>query len=187
MKLKIKHFCQNCGNIEYEKKSVWNTTKKVIRKFLFGWIIIFAIIGSIVIYNFIAMKSWDNPNLLFSTGTLYSFVQGITANFQDSPEISQLSQNLTLSCQDDECKAKKIFDYLSTFRYEEGTDINDPHKILTEKACDCDECSYTFELMTASLGIKSKLECTMNHCWDKIFLKDKTIHADIVSGEWKEE
>ena len=184
-KLKVKHICQNCGNIEYEKKSSWRKLFKILKVLVILCIIFFTLIGSITTYNFIVTKSWDNPDLLFSVGAIYSFVQEITANFERNSNIASLSNNLTESCPDDECKAKEIFNYLKTFRYEMGTDANNPEKILSEKSADCDEISYLFKLMTASQDIKSKLICTNTHCWNKLFLENKTIKIDITHKEWK--
>jgi hypothetical protein len=92
---------------------------------------------------------------------------------------------LVSGCIEEECKARKIYESLSKFEYEPGTEIN-PEKVWTDKSGDCDEISYLFMSLLKTEGIKSKMQCNHNHCWLIIFLQDKKILVDAVNNIWKE-
>ena len=188
MKNKVKYICKNCGYAEIITRPFW---KGFLRFSIRGFIIVFltvtAIFGTAGIYNFISGGIFENPDVMINIGGFYAIGETIRASFQSKSELKQVAQGLTYLCEDDYCRAKTIFEHLKTFRYDDvnGTDI-DPQKIWDDKSCDCDECSFLYIIMLKKLGIKSMMQCNLNHCWTIVKLKDKKILVDIVMGKWEE-
>lgn len=93
-------------------------------------------------------------------------------------ELRSLAINLTSNCIDyvGYCQLGRIVNYLNEFDYVNSADgyIYPVKETIKNKAGDCDDLSYVFSSLISQLGIKSKVVCTIGHCWNEIELSDNS-------------
>ncbi len=181
-------YCSKCKRT-YEKEITWKSrTLFLMTRFLICFVLINAVFGGAGFYNFIVGEVYDNPDLLVSIGGMSSFMINLKDNFQSQAErdsLREIALNLSRGCEEDRCKAVKIFLHLLSFKYENGESHN-PLKIWEEKEGDCDEMSYLYHSLLKSLDIKSRVMCSATHCWVIIKLENQKIMADITKYDWVE-
>lgn len=188
--MKIKNYCKHCKHIELEKKNIKNDLIINGKRFLIFLILFTSLMGSTGLYNFIVGNVWENPNQMLQLGESYAFFNNFRSNFQSEEtkdKLTEISNELTEDCNNDECKARIIYNELITFDYlsENATNLN-PIKTWESKKGDCDMMSYLYISLLKNQGIKSRLSCTQNHCWNIVYLEDKKVIADIVNYIWRE-
>lgn len=192
MRQKIDYSCDACGHIGLKKKN-WKTRIFGTIKILFlSFFILTSLIGLSSLANFVNLAVYENSENIVSIGGTYAFVVNVFKDYRYSDEIEKLtifSDEIVRNCEDDVCKARKIYENLLTFdyQYEDATDLN-PWNTWNAKKGDCDMMSMLLisMLSTENIDIDSKMECTITHCWVVIFLDDQKIKADITKQEWRE-
>lgn len=165
-----------------DKLEIVKTSGKV---FLRSLIFLTSIIGTLGIYNFVAGNYYNNPDVMFSVGGTYSFVENIRMKFQSVDYFEEKADKISTNCTSEECRAKNIYSYLKTFRHKIGSETN-PQIILDRGYGDCDEMSYLYMTMLKSEGISSRMQCNHNHCWTLVFPDNKRVFVDVVNSIWKE-
>lgn len=185
----VTHICEKCGKIEWEERTWKSRVKTVFKVILISSLILTSIVGSVAIYNFIIGGIYDNPDLMISTGGALATINNIWKNFHskgDREELREIALNLTQGCNDDKCRAEKIFVHLSKFTYEVTSNENKPLKTWESKIGDCDTLSYLYMTLLKELDISSMMQCTDTHCYLIIKLENQKILADITFRKWEE-
>jgi len=196
MKNKIKYICKNCNHIELEKRNIKTISWHITKSILLFCLLFTSLLGSTATYNFIVGGVWEKPNQMLQIGESYAFLTNIQSHFQSSgtrDELREIALNLTKNCNEDECKAKAIYNELLTFDYleENATDL-DPIKTWESREGDCDMMSYLYLSLLKQVqdaeenSIKSRISCTQTHCWNIVYLDDKKIIVDIINYGWRE-
>jgi hypothetical protein len=188
MRNKIKNVCERCGHIEFKETTTKTRLLGLTKGFFIGILLVATIIGLITTYNFFAV-SYPDASKITTFGALQSFILNFQSNFMEETEVSEL-RNFTVevvkNCTDDNCSARVLYDYLqNNWEYKEGTDMN-ALNILHEKEGDCDEMSNLYMHCLKTIGITAQVECSNNHCWNIVSLKDKKILADLTGYRWEE-
>lgn len=189
MRNKKLYVCSKCNHIELEHKSLARKLLIIPKAIFFILLGVTSIIGILGLYNVVAYGIYEDPNLIFQpAGSFWGIFHTFKSDMIPITEkkiYQEYAMNLTINCsQDKECQARKIFEHLESFTYEEGADMN-PIDILQKKSGDCDEVSLAYVYLLKSLNIKSGMQCSYNHCWVIIFLEDKKIIADAVNSIWR--
>ena len=190
MKQKLKSVCKKCGNIELEKTGILRKTLRVFKSLTISLIIFLSVFGAGAWYNLINGEILGNTEILLTIGGLYATINNFKDNFvskEDTEYYKNYTSEMIKDCEDDECKARKIYNYLLDFEYDWGdSDTFDPREIIRRRKGDCDQMSITYVALLHANNIKAIMQCNTNHCWSVIKLKDKTILADIVQTRWEE-
>ncbi len=185
MKNKLIYACKKCGHIEIEKITwklrIWRIVKLVCSLL----IIPLLIIGFLSLY-FSISAIIEYPKAILTTGIFRISIGNFMNSFQSSGEINKIALNLTKGCNNDECKAKKIYEHLKPFKSDAGAERMNPLEIWESGYGDCDELIALYMALLKELNIKSKMICNNNHCWSIVLLKEKSILVDITSKKWEE-
>lgn len=175
--------CPKCGNLVLRKRGIKffikNTTIAVLYVFLF----LTSIIGALSIYNFVVVGIYDDPNIMFTVGGLYSTLtswDNKLMSIENKTILNGIANNLTEGCYTKKCKIKKVYDHLITFNFDEGSDAHNPLKIWLAEEGDCDEISNLAIVLLGTQNIKGHLVCNNVHCWTVFNADKEKILADMV-------
>lgn len=189
MKTRKKYLCENCGHICLENKRTFKSFSKRIFIVLLYSTSLFGFLG---LYNLLVIGIYDNLDIAFSIGGTYATIINIASNFQSTKDkdiLRDIAQNLTETCDNDYCKIKSIYYYLnnSMDRVEGGVEYR-PYNVWKKKQYDCDEGSSLIMNLLKQINIKSRMQCSTNHCWLVVKLNNpkKKILLDIGLDRWKE-
>ena len=190
MKNKIKYTCEVCKHVAFRQNN-WKT-------FLFGYIkfilivglMVTSLLGSMGLYNFFVGEIYDSPDKVISLGQAYALVlneKGIFQSNEDTKKLRTITDDIIGDCIESECKAKAVYNHLLLFPYlyENATELN-PLKVWDDGEGDCDQISVLFMALLKTHNIKSRLDCSTNHCWNILYLEDKKVIVDIVNRRWSE-
>ena len=182
--------CECCGHEKQRKNNFLTKTLWCFKSLgrVFIWTMF--LFGFFAFINFVNVGIYSNPDALISIGSTYASINNLFGGYRYKDEISQLNPfalNLTKDCNDDECRAKVMYNHLLTFdyKYENATDIN-PLKIWNAKEGDCDQMSFLLLDMLKEIEIKANLLCSTTHCFTIIEFHNKKIKADITKHVWEE-
>ncbi len=190
-RMQPKYTCAICGYKHFEKFNFKKFMKTALKVTFLSFVGITSFIGATSLYNYLSGGIYDVQDVLFSFGGLYATPLNFFSSFESdiNPELHKIALNLTKDCRDDYCRSRVIYEFLQTFDYEIGKDLN-PMDIYNEREGDCDKLSYLYISLLKSLKIKAMLQCTIvdeeGHCYTIIHLKDKKILADITQNNWEE-
>lgn len=171
--------CKNCL-----RKIKEPLHKKFAKAFFKGIFYFTSMLGFLALYNFMAGDVYQKPDLLFSIGGAYSFLEDFRAQFRQVDYFKPIADNITQGCTTSECRAYKIYSNLTSFPYVVGQE-QDPVKIWKASQGDCDEMSILYIAMLKSENIPARIQCNHNHCWTIVMLQNKRIIADIVNDKWE--
>ena len=190
--MRIKYKCPYCGYIETEKSS-WKKVvfKEIPRIIMLASVFLFAVLGLLSSYNFVQVGLYEDPNKLIDLASAWATLNTLRSGLLTSNETATLNsfvEPAIKECEDDYCKARKIYDLIQDeFNYEEGTDLI-IEKIMRERIGDCDELSFLYISILKIQGIKSVMECSMKkeHCWVVVTINQTKYIADVTGHRWEE-
>jgi len=180
---KILYKCEKCSHVSIQEgwKLLFVESMKLVAIIA---TISFAVLGVLSVYNFLAVQVYESPgkmitlNWVFEMKGRYLYIQP-----EDRIELKTISEEITIGCETDLCKMKRVFNNLTEFPYETGTNI-DPIKTWVQHSGDCDEMSTLAIQLLKTQGIKGNLVTSLeaDHAYAVFYLGDEKYKMDVVNN-----
>ena len=162
----VKYVCKYCNKAETYTKS------QQIGLTVFHAIISMLCLFGTVLVIYVALTG------LSSTTDMIANARYAKQTYSDFDEIQKLSYDITIDCDGDDpnCYIEKLYRNVSSIRYVPSSDIKPIQSPLFTyyNGGDCKNTAFMFTYMLKSLGIYSRLDCSLEkaHCVAVVPLKD---------------